>query len=45
MHGFTENYIRVERTYDKKLVNTIETVTLGALNEDKTALKVFSQPN
>ncbi len=45
MHGFTENYIRVEKTYDKKLVNTIETVTLGALNEEKTALEVFSQPN
>jgi threonylcarbamoyladenosine tRNA methylthiotransferase MtaB len=40
MVGFTENYIRIERTYDKNLVNTIHTVSLGEWNEDKTALKI-----
>ena len=41
MHGFTENYVRVEKPYDKKRVNTVETVTLGDWNEDKTALKAI----
>jgi len=39
MVGFTNNYIRVERSYDKNLVNTIQIVTLGAWNEDRSALK------
>ncbi|MDR3651948.1 MAG: tRNA (N(6)-L-threonylcarbamoyladenosine(37)-C(2))-methylthiotransferase MtaB [Paludibacter sp.] len=38
MVGFSSNYVKVERTYDKKLVNTIQTVTLGGWNEDKSAL-------
>ena len=38
MVGFTGNYIRVERPYDKNLVNTIQTVTLGDWNEEKSAL-------
>jgi threonylcarbamoyladenosine tRNA methylthiotransferase MtaB len=38
MTGFTNNYIRVERPYDKTLVNTIQTVSLGSWNEEKTAL-------
>lgn len=38
MVGFTGNYIRVERPYDKNLVNTIQPVTLGEWNEDKSAL-------
>lgn len=38
MVGFTGNYIRVERPYDKSLVNTIQTVTLGDWNEEKSAL-------
>ena len=41
MYGFTENYVRVERLYDKKRVNTAETVTLDDWNEDKTALKAI----
>ena len=40
MHGFTENYVRVERMYDKKMVNMAEKVTLGEWNADKTALVV-----
>ena len=39
MVGFTGNYIRAERPYDKNLVNTIQTITLGEWNEEKTALK------
>lgn len=38
MHGFTENYIRVERPYDRSLVNTISTVKLGDFNADNSAL-------
>ena len=38
MRGFTDNYIIVERPYDKSLVNQITQVTLGAFNEDKSAL-------
>lgn len=40
MVGFTNNYVRVERPYDKSLVNTVEMVTLGDWNEDKSALKI-----
>jgi threonylcarbamoyladenosine tRNA methylthiotransferase MtaB len=32
MHGFTENYIRVEAPYDKTLINTLQNVTLGAFS-------------
>ena len=43
MVGFTENYIRVERLYDKSLGNTIQSVRLGDWNEEKTALKEFEK--
>lgn len=39
MHGFTENYIRVEMPYDAALVNCAVRVKLGAFNLEKTALK------
>ena len=38
MVGFTSNYVQVECSYDKKLVNTLEMVTLGEWNDDKSAL-------
>jgi len=38
MHGFSENYIRVECPHDAGLVNTIKPVTLGGFNESGTAL-------
>jgi len=38
MVGFSSNYVKVERAYDKKLVNTIQSVTLGGWNEEKSAL-------
>ena len=39
MHGFTENYIKVEIPYDS-LVNETRQVILEGWNEDKTALVV-----
>ena len=43
MHGFTENYIRVElpaREADERLDNQLVSVRLGAMNADRTALMV-----
>ena len=40
MHGFTENYIKVENPYDHSLVNETRQVILEGWNEDKTALVV-----
>lgn len=47
MHGFTENYVRVElpsASVDAELDNQIVKVALGDFNHDKTALKVVLQP-
>ena len=41
MHGFTENYIRVEVPYLVSLVNETRNVKLDSWNEDKTALKAI----
>jgi len=38
MVGFSNNYVKAERTFDKSLVNNIQTVVLGNWNEGKTAL-------
>ena len=38
MHGFTENYIRVEMKRDDSLDNKLRTVKLGGFNFDKSAL-------
>ncbi len=32
MHGFTENYVKVFAPYNKSLVNTVQTVTLGGFS-------------
>lgn len=40
MHGFTENYIKVELPYCAFLVNETCRVVLGEWNEEKTALQV-----
>lgn len=40
MHGFTENYIKVERPYEASLVNRTCRIRLGDWNPDKTALTV-----
>lgn len=39
MHGFTDNYIRVELEHDDALDNRLIHVRLGEFNEDGTALK------
>lgn len=39
MHGFTENYIRVELEHDDSLDNHLVQVCMGGFNEDGTALK------
>ena len=38
MHGFTENYIKVEIPYDTALVNETRIVALTGWNNDRTAL-------
>lgn len=40
MNGFTENYVRLERPYDKTLVNTIQTVEIGEWSKTGNALTV-----
>lgn len=40
MGGFTDNYIRVETTADKGMVNRLVRVRLGGFNDDKSALVV-----
>lgn len=39
MHGFTDNYIRVEINNDKTLDNKVVTLRLGGFNEEQTALR------
>lgn len=39
MHGFTENYIRVELEHDDSLDNHLVQVRMGEFNEDGTTLK------
>ncbi|MDR2953496.1 MAG: tRNA (N(6)-L-threonylcarbamoyladenosine(37)-C(2))-methylthiotransferase MtaB [Prevotella sp.] len=38
MYGFTENYVKVETTFDIDKANQIKLVTLGSFNKVKTAL-------
>lgn len=38
MYGFTENYVKIEREYDEKLVNVVGEVHLGGLNTEGTAV-------
>ena len=38
MHGFTDNYVRVELPYDISLDNQLVRVCMGEFNEDGTAL-------
>jgi len=41
MVGFSSNYVKTERTYNKSLVNKIQMITLGDWNEEKTAITVI----
>ncbi|OIP83443.1 MAG: tRNA (N(6)-L-threonylcarbamoyladenosine(37)-C(2))-methylthiotransferase MtaB [Porphyromonadaceae bacterium CG2_30_38_12] len=38
MVGFTTNYVKVSRPYDKNRINTLEIAKLGTWNADKSAL-------
>lgn len=38
MHGFTENYVKVEAPYHASWVNTVRNVRLTGWNEDRSAL-------
>lgn len=38
MHGFTENYVKMEIPYNAACANEIKIVTLGDFNKDRTAL-------
>jgi len=38
MHGFTENYVRVEIPYDARLVNVVVPVLIHSFNFEKTAM-------
>ena len=40
MHGFTENYIKVEAPYKAEWVNQSLQIELGDWNEDRTALRM-----
>ena len=40
MHGYTENYIKVEAPYDINKVNRMNPVTLGDWNTDQTTLTI-----
>ena len=40
MHGFTENYVKVEADYDSKIINKLIKVKLEDFNEDKSALQI-----
>lgn len=42
MVGFTSNYIRVEKPSDRNRINTVESVVLGAWNDEGNALKAES---
>jgi threonylcarbamoyladenosine tRNA methylthiotransferase MtaB len=44
MHGFTENYIKVEADYHPAWINKLNEITLGDFNEEKTALTVHRSP-
>lgn len=44
MHGFTNNYIKVEVPFDRKLVNTIQTVVMKSLTLDKQAIHAEIKP-
>lgn len=38
MHGFTENYVKVETEFNNSKVNTVETITLGHFGENDIIL-------
>ncbi|MDD3322738.1 MAG: tRNA (N(6)-L-threonylcarbamoyladenosine(37)-C(2))-methylthiotransferase MtaB [Paludibacter sp.] len=45
MVGFSDNYIKAERLYDKSLVNTVQQVKLDCWNNERNALKIAPHPD
>lgn len=43
MLGFTTNYVRVERPFDKNRINKVEEVKLGEWNEERSALRINAE--
>ena len=41
MVGFTANYVKAERPYDKIMVNKVASITLGEWNTEKSALSIL----
>lgn len=42
MHGFTDNYIRVEMPYNRDMINRVVSVRLGEMNEAGDALVAYN---
>jgi len=40
MHGFTENYLKIEAGYDISWINKLKTVTLTGFNEEKMVMTI-----
>jgi len=40
MHGFTENYLKVEAEYDNSWINKLKPVTLSGFNEEKITMTI-----
>lgn len=45
MHGFTENYVRVQKPFDESSINQIEWVTLNQLERDGSVSVILSMKN
>jgi hypothetical protein len=44
MYGFTENYVKVETTYDPSLVNQLVNVQLEQVTLDQTVKIIIENP-
>lgn len=42
MHGFTDNYLKIETPYDKELINKVGKVILKSINEDSSINSVIT---
>ena len=43
MHGFTDNYLKIEAPYDESLINKVGKVTLQSINEDSSINSVITR--
>ena len=42
MHGFTDNYLKIEAPYEKSLINTVGKVLLESINEDSSINSILN---